>query len=619
MEDVDAQLNIVIFGLTLSSSWGNGHATLWRGLCGALARRGHRITFFEKDVPYYAAHRDLTALPGTKLVLYRSWDEVLELASSELSEADAGFVTSYCPDGVAASRLLLSSTSTVRVFYDMDTPVTLERAEQGLPLDYVPPEGLGGFDLVLSYTGGRALTELSSRLGARVVRPLYGSVDPEVHRPVPPVEAYRSQLSYLGTFARDRQAAVEALFVEPARRRPEETFLLAGAQYPAGYEWPKNVVHLEHLPPGEHAALYGSSRLTLNVTRGAMARMGYCPSGRLFEAAACGAPVLSDAWEGIEAFFTPGKEILLTSSSEQTLEMLALSDDELQRVAKAARERTLAEHTADHRAQELETLLVGAAPNNRAPRTRRQRSGISWGIIPAAGAGSRIQPLAFSKELLPVGTRTDSGVERPCAVAEFLLERMIKGGATRINLVVSPGKSDILEYFGGSYQGATLCYTVQPTPGGLCDALFRATPLVHPDDDVLVGLPDTVWFPENGFERLPGSTLSFLLFPVKNPQVFDAVILGERDEVLEIQVKQPNPGSHWVWGAFRMPGHVFHELHRLWLEREQRDEYVGTLVNAWLAAGGLATGVRAGERYVDVGTLPGYREAIEVLANRSTP
>jgi dTDP-glucose pyrophosphorylase len=237
----------------------------------------------------------------------------------------------------------------------------------------------------------------------------------------------------------------------------------------------------------------------------------------------------------------------------------------------------------------------------------------AWGIIPAAGAGSRIQPLAFSKELLPVGSRFDADVEHPRTVSEYLVERMIAGGATKICFVISPGKSDILGYFGGQIGGVPIAYVVQPKPAGLCDALFRAAPLVGGDEHVLIGLPDTIWFPESGFALLPDDVLSFLLFPVERPEFFDAVVASEDGAVREIQVKQPHPASEWIWGAVKMPGQVFHDLRALWRETERGDEYLGTLVNAFLACGGRAQGVRAGEAYVDVGTLHGYREAIRLL------
>jgi dTDP-glucose pyrophosphorylase len=235
-----------------------------------------------------------------------------------------------------------------------------------------------------------------------------------------------------------------------------------------------------------------------------------------------------------------------------------------------------------------------------------------WGIIPAAGVGSRIQPLAFSKELLPVGSRLENGVERPRAVSEYLVERMILAGATKICFVISPGKSDILEYYGGGLGPAHISYAVQPKPAGLCDAIFRALPLVE-NEPVVVGLPDTIWFPEDGLLALPSDTLSFLLFPVERPELFDAVVLDADGVVKEIQVKRPAPESNWIWGAFKMPGTVLRDLHALWEERDRRDEYIGTLVNEYLARGARAVGVRAGTGYVDVGTLNGYREAIRLL------
>lgn len=239
-----------------------------------------------------------------------------------------------------------------------------------------------------------------------------------------------------------------------------------------------------------------------------------------------------------------------------------------------------------------------------------------WGIVPAAGRGSRIQPLAFSKELLPVGSRALDDVQRPCAVAEYLLERLIRGGADKICFVIGEGKSDILDYFGSEFGEARLAYVVQPQPDGLCDAIFRARPLIGENDAVAVGLPDTVWFPADGLAALPDDELSFLLFPVERPEAFDAVLLDAAGRVREIRVKQADPGTRWIWGAFKMPARVFDELHRFWLARSPRDEYIGTLVNAWLAAGGRARGCRAGRDYVDVGTLSGYRAAMQLLAGR---
>jgi dTDP-glucose pyrophosphorylase len=236
-----------------------------------------------------------------------------------------------------------------------------------------------------------------------------------------------------------------------------------------------------------------------------------------------------------------------------------------------------------------------------------------WGIIPAAGAGSRIQPLAFSKELLPVGCRVDRGVERPRAVSEYLIERMIAGGADKLCFVIAPGKTDILEYFGSRIRGADIVYVVQPQPGGLCDAVFRATRLIAPDETVVIGLPDTIWTPQDALCRLPDDQLGFLLFPVEHPELFDAVATDEHGSVTAIHVKQRNPPTKWIWGAIKMPGRVFHSLHELWLQPERGDEYLGTLVNAWLARGGAAAGIRSGQQYVDVGTLHGYREALRIL------
>jgi dTDP-glucose pyrophosphorylase len=234
-----------------------------------------------------------------------------------------------------------------------------------------------------------------------------------------------------------------------------------------------------------------------------------------------------------------------------------------------------------------------------------------WGIIPAAGMGSRIQPLAFSKELLPVGSFVSDYGERPRAVSEYLIERMTKAGVQKICFVISPGKSDILNYFGGNALSASIFYAVQPKPAGLCDAIFRALPVIPRDECVCIGLPDTIWFPENGFASLPEDVLSLLLFPVDHPENFDAVVTNERDEVLKVEVKQPAPATNWIWGGLKMPGYVLNDLHNLWVSRQ--DEYLGTLINEYLARGGRAFGIKAGECYVDVGTLNGYREALRVL------
>jgi glucose-1-phosphate thymidylyltransferase len=241
-----------------------------------------------------------------------------------------------------------------------------------------------------------------------------------------------------------------------------------------------------------------------------------------------------------------------------------------------------------------------------------------WGIVPAAGNGTRIQPLAFSKELLPVGSRFDGDTERPRAVSEYLLERMLKAGADKICFVISPWKSDILQYYGGAIGPAAIAYVVQPEPAGLCDAIFRALPLIHPDERVLVGLPDTIWLPQDALDGLPDDRLAFLTFPVNRPELFDSVIADENGRVRAIEVKRRGATSRWVWGAFKLPGAVLHDLYRLWCERDPRDEFIGTLVNAFLAAGGNAVAVPSGTAYVDVGTLGGYREAMRLLSNVNT-
>lgn len=351
-------MKIVIFGLTLSSSWGNGHATLWRGLVKALALRRHAVVFFERDLPYYAAHRDFTAFPVAQLVLYANWAAVLSVARSHVADADVTVITSYCPDAEAATGLIFDAAPrSLHVFYDLDTPVTLARLRAGEHVEYLPVGGLGDFELVLSYTGGAALRALRDLLGAKRVAPLYGHVDPAAHHPVECASESRADLSYLGTYARDRQATLERLFVEPARRRPNRRFVLGGSGYPDSFPWTPNLFFIRHVAPARHPQFFCSSRLTLNVTRADMAAMGHCPSGRLFEAAACGATLLSDSWEGLERFLRPGKEILIANNTEDALAALDCPDEELARIGRAGRERVLSEHTSARRAEELLMLL----------------------------------------------------------------------------------------------------------------------------------------------------------------------------------------------------------------------------------------------------------------------
>jgi spore maturation protein CgeB len=351
-------MKIVIFGLTITSSWGNGHATLWRGLCKALSRRGHRILFFEHDAPYYAAARDLTTSPFSEILLYKDWHQIHATARDQLRDADAVIITSYSPHALQATELALESKSLLRVFYDLDTPVTLSRHSAGQQIDYIGPRGLRDFDLVLSFTGGSAPQKLKSVLGAKKVATLFNHVDPETHGPTAQRAAYLNDLSYLGTFAADRQQNLDTLFIRPARYLPNRRFLIAGALYPEDFPWTENIYFVTHLPPNEHSGFFCSSRLTLNVTRKPMVEMGFSPSGRLFEAAACATPVISDSWTGINTFFKPESEILIARTSADVVEALQRPDEELKTIGLAARERVLKEHTSTHRAIELEELLA---------------------------------------------------------------------------------------------------------------------------------------------------------------------------------------------------------------------------------------------------------------------
>jgi spore maturation protein CgeB len=350
-------VKIVIFGLSVSSAWGNGHATLLRGLFRALNNLGHEVHFFERDTPYYAAHRDAESLPFARLHYYTDWSENLGRVKLELSTAEVAIVTSYCPDGIAACDLVLNSNLPRTAFYDMDTPVTLSRLERGETVEYMPEQGLAGFDLVLSYTGGQALDQLRHQLGARCASTLYGWVDPQLHYRVDPSSRFAADLSYLGTYSPDRQAALEELLIEPARAMENLHFLIAGAMYPSPEAWPRNIRHFGHVAPPEHASFYSSSPLTLNVTRALMASMGYCPSGRLFEAAACGTAILSDSWAGLELFFQPGEEILIARSTRDAVSAISKDPGCLRQIGLRARERALDCHTAEIRARRLSSLL----------------------------------------------------------------------------------------------------------------------------------------------------------------------------------------------------------------------------------------------------------------------
>jgi spore maturation protein CgeB len=350
-------LDLVILGLSITSSWGNGHATTYRGLVRALADRGHRVTFLERDVPWYADHRDGPRPGGCRVALYGGLEELVDRFAAAVRGADAVIVGSYVPEGAAVGRWATATARGRTAFYDIDTPVTLARLARG-DCEYLTPELVGRFDLYLSFTGGPTLGRLEREFGARAARPLYCSADPGLYRPLDREPAW--DLGYLGTYSADRQPALERLLLGPARRWPEGRFAVAGPQYPAGLAWPANVARVEHLPPPEHPGFYAAQRFTLNVTRADMVRAGYSPSVRLFEAAACACPILSDPWPGLEDLFAPGAEVLLARGPGDVLAALRRTPEADRRALGArARARVLAEHTPAHRAEALESYLRG--------------------------------------------------------------------------------------------------------------------------------------------------------------------------------------------------------------------------------------------------------------------
>ncbi|MDB5512545.1 MAG: glycosyltransferase [Enterovirga sp.] len=351
-------LRLVVLGLSLSSSWGNGHATTFRALLKAFGARGHDILFLERDVPWYAAHRDLPDPDFCRLVFYPDLP-ALERHRDEIAHADAVIVGSYVPEGVAVGALVQREARGVTAFYDIDTPVTLANLEKG-DHAYLSPELIPGYDVYLSFTGGPTLRRIEARYGSPAARALYCSVDPDLYPPLD--HATRWDLSYLGTYSPDRQPMLERLLLEPARRCPELRFAVAGPQYPADIAWPDNVERIEHVPPIEHAAFYAASRWTLNVTRADMVRAGYSPSVRLFEAAATGTPILSDRWPGLETILHPEREIILADTGDDVVGILTAGKEaERLRVGEAGRRAILARHTAAHRAAELEAHLQDAA------------------------------------------------------------------------------------------------------------------------------------------------------------------------------------------------------------------------------------------------------------------
>ncbi len=365
-------MNITLLGLSITSSWGNGHATIFRGLVQALVRRGHRVTFLERDQPWYAQHRDLPDPPRNlygDVYLYDSPADLKHRFTPAVRDADLVVVGSYVPDGVTVGRWVCDTTHGLPAFYDIDTPVTLAKLARG-DYPYIDPELIRRYRLYLSFTGGPTLAKLERDLGSPAARPLYCCVDPSRYHPLDTAKHTDDDmldLGYLGTYSDDRQPPLDRLLLEPARRWGEGRFAVAGPQYPPSIEWPANVERLDHLPPPEHAAFYGRQRFTLNITRADMVAAGYAPSVRLFEAAACGTPIISDPWPGLDTFFPIGEAILIARDADDTLHHLRdLTDADRLRIAHAARKIVLSQHTADHRVTQLEAY----AQNPQEPRTQ---------------------------------------------------------------------------------------------------------------------------------------------------------------------------------------------------------------------------------------------------------
>jgi len=347
-------MKIVVLGLSLSSAWGNGHAVTYRALLKAFAARGHEVLFLERQTPWYAEHRDVSDPPYARLEFYHDLEE-LQRWAGEIAAADAVIVGSYVPDGAQVGHWAMLNAEGPVAFYDIDTPVTLANLQRGAA-DYISAEQIADYDLYFSFTGGPTLQRLEADYGSPAARALYCSADPEIYRPVD--TPLRWDLSYLGTYSPDRQPGLERLLLEPARRAPHLRFAVAGPQYPADIDWPPNVERLEHVLPADHPAFYSASRFTLNLTRADMVAAGFSPSIRLFEAAACGAPIISDLWQGIDVLFTPGEEIILAQTGDAVLAALTMAEPERAALAAAARRRMQAAHTPAHRAETLERELI---------------------------------------------------------------------------------------------------------------------------------------------------------------------------------------------------------------------------------------------------------------------
>jgi spore maturation protein CgeB len=367
-------VKIVILGLSITSSWGNGHATTYRGLVRELAARGHEVAFLERDVPWYASNRDLRTPPYCATHLYSSLPALERRFHALVRDADAVIVGSYVPDGIAVGDWALETANGVTAFYDIDTPVTMAALERGT-CEYLAPEQIARYDLYLSFTGGPILDRIERQYGSPAALPLYCSVDPSLYFPERPFVdgIYDYDLGYLGTYSDDRQPTLRKLLLQTATRWRGGKFVVAGPQYPETIRWPKNVTRIEHIPPDQHRAFYNAQRFTLNVTRAAMIEAGYAPSVRLFEAAACGVPIVSDAWPGLETLFEPGREILIARTTDDALHYVREIDErERRRIGERARQRVLREHTAAHRAAELESHIFAAA-GGRHPQAARLR------------------------------------------------------------------------------------------------------------------------------------------------------------------------------------------------------------------------------------------------------
>jgi spore maturation protein CgeB len=352
-------MKIVIYGLTITSAWGNGHATTYRSLVKALARLGHRVRFIEKDVEWYHNNRDLPEPEFCSVRLYDDWSVEERSLVREAADADAVVIGSYFPDAIVATRALLDAGHGHLLFYDIDTPITMSKIRAHGRCEYLDADLIPHYAVYLSFTGGPILNELEQRFGSPQAVPFYCSVDPAHYRPRPVQRAYKCDLSYLGTYAADRQPKLMTFLNDTARLLPESKFIVAGAMYPADLEWSRNVHRITHVSPPEHPAFYSSSRFTLNLTRDDMVAAGYSPSVRLFEASACGATILSDDWPGLSQFLTPGEEILLSQTAQETADILVeLTDAQRLRIGDRARERILAEHTSVHRAREFEKIVA---------------------------------------------------------------------------------------------------------------------------------------------------------------------------------------------------------------------------------------------------------------------